>query len=148
MRKKMRECRACREFYSWVKGLVHQDQGCCSEKCYVAVGPRAVSPQIQLSPRDTSRKFASKKRKEHKHARQNHRKDFYRSQEWLELRYKVFATYGRTCMCCGRTKGEMHVDHIEPISIRYDLALVFENLQVLCRDCNLGKSNYDNKDFR
>jgi 5-methylcytosine-specific restriction endonuclease McrA len=42
----------------------------------------------------------------------------------------------------------MHIDHIKPKSKFPDLALTEENLQILCRDCNLGKSNRFNTDFR
>lgn len=55
-------------------------------------------------------------------------------------------------MACGRSKKEhgivIHVDHIQPRSKRPELALCFENLQLLCADCNLGKSNTDNTDWR
>jgi 5-methylcytosine-specific restriction endonuclease McrA len=35
----------------------------------------------------------------------------------------------------------MHVDHIKPRRKYPHLALVFDNLQVLCHDCNHGKGN-------
>lgn len=73
---------------------------------------------------------------------------FYESREWQELRYKVLIHWGRKCMCCGTTEGEMHVDHIKPRSKYPELELDFNNLQVLCRACNMGKSNTDETDFR
>ena len=79
------------------------------------------------------------------------RQIFYKSRDWQELRYKVLRHYGRKCMCCGATPAMgavMHVDHIVPISKAPDLALQFDNLQVLCEECNLGKSNTDQTDFR
>jgi hypothetical protein len=42
----------------------------------------------------------------------------------------------------------INVDHIEPRKKRPDLALVLENLQVLCHECNHGKSNWDTTDWR
>ena len=42
----------------------------------------------------------------------------------------------------------MHVDHIKPKSTHPHLALVKSNMQVLCEDCNMGKSNRDATDFR
>jgi hypothetical protein len=75
-------------------------------------------------------------------------KPFYERREWLELRYRVLRRYGRKCMSCERVGGEMHVDHIKPISVHPELALDEENLQVLCRDCNLGKSNKFADDLR
>jgi 5-methylcytosine-specific restriction endonuclease McrA len=73
---------------------------------------------------------------------------FYDTKEWQELRYKALRLYGRVCMCCGRASGEMHVDHIKPRSKYPELELIFDNLQILCRDCNMGKSNTDEIDWR
>lgn len=73
---------------------------------------------------------------------------FYVSREWLKLKYKVLKTYGKECMCCGRTEGQLHVDHIKPRSKYPHLQMDFDNLQVLCRDCNFGKGNHDETDFR
>lgn len=73
---------------------------------------------------------------------------FYDLKEWLELSFKVRSKYPHQCMCCFKTHGPMHVDHIKPKSKFPDLALTEENLQILCRDCNLGKSNRFNTDFR
>jgi len=42
----------------------------------------------------------------------------------------------------------MHIDHIKPRSKYPELTFVFENLQVLCEDCNVGKSNLDETDWR
>jgi len=80
------------------------------------------------------------------------RTDFYRSREWRELRYQVFMKYDRKCMCCGATPENnnivIHVDHIKPRSKYPGLELDINNMQVLCEDCNLGKSNISNADFR
>ena len=40
------------------------------------------------------------------------------------------------------------VDHIKPRSRYPALELTLTNLQVLCNDCNMGKSNDDETDFR
>jgi 5-methylcytosine-specific restriction endonuclease McrA len=73
---------------------------------------------------------------------------FYDSKPWLKMRIKVFAAYGRKCMKCDRVDGEMHIDHIKPRSKFPELSLTFENLQVLCRDCNLEKMHYHSTDYR
>lgn len=73
---------------------------------------------------------------------------FYNSSPWQDLRYRVLKKYGRICALCKNTDGRMHVDHIKPRSLHPELALVFDNLQVLCEACNLGKSNRDDTDFR
>lgn len=78
-------------------------------------------------------------------------KGFYQSSEWKRLRYKVLCYYEATCMCCGASRisgAEIHVDHVIPRSIDKSLALEFKNMQVLCRDCNLAKSNTDSTDWR
>lgn len=73
---------------------------------------------------------------------------FYDSKEWRSLRYQVLKEQGRICALCKSRDGRMHVDHIKPRSLHPELALVFDNLQVLCEACNLGKSNRDDTDFR
>lgn len=73
---------------------------------------------------------------------------FYESDAWLRLRYQTLIRYGRVCMLCRTAIGEMHVDHIKPRSKHPELALDPENLQVLCRACNIGKSNTDETDLR
>lgn len=73
---------------------------------------------------------------------------FYEKTEWRDLRYRVLRHWGRTCMLCGATRCELHVDHIKPRSKFPDIALEFDNLQVLCRPCNMGKSNKDETDWR
>lgn len=76
---------------------------------------------------------------------------FYDSDSWRAVRMPVLRDHikkhGRICLLCG-CGGELHVDHIHPRSLRPDLELDPNNLQVLCRDCNLGKSNKDSTDFR
>lgn len=73
---------------------------------------------------------------------------FYWSDEWRALRYRVLKEYGRTCMCCGAEGNPPHVDHIKPRSRYPELALSFDNLQVLCVDCNMGKGAWDETDWR
>lgn len=78
--------------------------------------------------------------------------DFYDSREWKRLRYAVlldhYNKHGHTCLLCRRKEVVLHVDHIKPRSKYPELALDKENLQVLCADCNQGKSNWDETDFR
>ncbi len=76
--------------------------------------------------------------------------NFYESREWRALRYQVLKKYAAKCMCCGRLAPDvqLHVDHIKPRSLHPSLELDMDNLQILCKDCNLGKSNTDCKDWR
>lgn len=78
-------------------------------------------------------------------------KRFYQSDEWRRLRYEVLREQKGRCQCCGRSAKDgvkMHVDHIIPLSKDWSKRLDKNNLQVLCEDCNLGKSNTDNIDWR
>lgn len=79
------------------------------------------------------------------------RENFYDSPEWLDARYRVLKRARGCCECCG-TRGDpdnpLQVDHIQPRSQFPKLALTISNLQVLCRRCNLGKSNKDLTDWR
>jgi 5-methylcytosine-specific restriction endonuclease McrA len=73
---------------------------------------------------------------------------FYETKEWQRLRRMVIKAYGVKCMKCGIKNTEMHVDHIRPISKYPEYKLCFGNLQVLCKSCNLSKSNIDETDYR
>lgn len=74
-------------------------------------------------------------------------KAFYQTWEWKKLRYETIKRYGAICMCCG-SDYRIVVDHIKPRSRFPELELDPENLQVLCNDCNMGKSNDDETDWR
>ena len=76
---------------------------------------------------------------------------FYKSPEWRRLRYIVLSKRGNKCECCGqspKTGSVIHIDHVKPRSIYPELSLAEDNLQVLCDDCNLGKSNMFEDDWR
>lgn len=79
-------------------------------------------------------------------------KEFYISPQWRNLRVRVLSKYDCKCMMCGRSPKMhgivIHVDHIKPRSKFPDLSLCFENLQLLCDDCNIGKSNKYETDYR
>ena len=79
------------------------------------------------------------------------KKEFYKSSEWRQLRYLVLREQPRVCALCGRGKSHnlsLHVDHIRPRSQHPELELDIENLQILCEDCNFGKSNKYADDWR
>lgn len=59
----------------------------------------------------------------------------------VKKRFRILERDGFRCCLCGRTAKEtkLHVDHIIPVSIGGSDEN--ENLQTLCQDCNLGKSN-------
>lgn len=77
--------------------------------------------------------------------------NFYSSREWRSLRYEVLKENGGRCCLCGRSAKDgvvLHVDHIIPLSKDWSKRLDKDNLQVLCEDCNIGKSNKDMIDWR
>ena len=64
----------------------------------------------------------------------------------LRLRFLVMKRDNFKCCMCGRSPAttpnlELHIDHIKPWSKGGET--VIENLQTLCADCNLGKSNLE-----
>jgi 5-methylcytosine-specific restriction endonuclease McrA len=76
---------------------------------------------------------------------------FLRSAEWKKLRAQVIEKFGAKCMCCGFTSKHSHkinVDHIKPRKFYPELALNFDNLQVLCARCNKEKGNKHMTDYR
>lgn len=77
--------------------------------------------------------------------------DFYDSPEWHQARYQALKRSNGCCELCGESKATgaiIQVDHIKPRSKFPELALDQGNLQVLCRPCNMGKSNRDSIDWR
>jgi len=77
--------------------------------------------------------------------------EFYKSQAWKEVRYIVLQKHSGACMLCGARASDgvhIHVDHIVPRSIDRNKELDINNLQVLCSDCNLGKSNFDDTNWK
>lgn len=77
---------------------------------------------------------------------------FLRSYEWRKLRMQAIEHYGRRCQACGASPTDgvtvIHVDHIKPRRQFPHLALVLENLQILCEPCNHGKGNWSQTDWR
>lgn len=64
----------------------------------------------------------------------------------LRLRFQVMKRDNFKCCICGRSPAttpglELHIDHIKPWSKGGKTTI--DNLQTLCSDCNLGKSNIE-----
>jgi 5-methylcytosine-specific restriction endonuclease McrA len=82
----------------------------------------------------------------------NTSESFYESAAWKRVRYKVLFSNNGCCELCGRSKRDngviLHVDHIKSRSTYPSLQLLESNLQVLCGDCNIGKVNLDEVDWR
>lgn len=76
---------------------------------------------------------------------------FLMSREWRSVRMMALERDGAKCACCGRRTGDglvMNVDHIKPRTRHPELALTLSNLQVLCNECNQGKGNRYETDWR
>ncbi len=69
---------------------------------------------------------------------------FYKSTAWRKLRFSVLSENDGRCCACGSGAKDgvtLHVDHIKPRSKYPELALDPTNMQVLCENCNIGKSD-------
>jgi hypothetical protein len=135
------ECRASTleiKQVTFKNGVVHSRQSCkvCNFYKYVPRGTDQIENK-KLAFKELSKELSL-----------TYDKSFYTKPQWLELRYKALLQHGRQCMACNKTTGKIHVDHIKPRSKYPELELSLSNLQVLCEDCNLGKSNTDETDWR
>ena len=77
--------------------------------------------------------------------------EFLSTYQWRKVRMEALKKYGPKCMCCGATPATgavMNVDHIKPRKLFPSMALDINNLQVLCHECNHGKGNWDQTDWR
>jgi len=78
-------------------------------------------------------------------------REFLLTYQWRKLRMEVLKARGRRCECCGARPDDgirVHVDHIKPRRLYPELALDVTNLQILCEECNHGKGNWDETDWR
>tara|TARA_R110002167_G_scaffold7027_2_gene33205 strand:- start:1684 stop:2172 length:489 start_codon:yes stop_codon:yes gene_type:complete len=73
--------------------------------------------------------------------------DKYFNHDYRRLRGEVFRSYENACMKCGSTRS-LHCDHIKPVSKYPALFLDKDNMQILCKPCNLDKSNKNENDYR
>ena len=65
--------------------------------------------------------------------------DKLNSRKYRAHKERVFARDGRTCRYCGSDEEPLHIDHI--ISRKRGGTHDLDNLQVLCKPCNLSKSS-------
>lgn len=79
-------------------------------------------------------------------------RSFLSSAEWRRVRMLALVRYGNRCQCCGASPSDgvtvLNVDHVQPRATHPELALVVENLQILCAACNHGKGNWNATDWR
>jgi 5-methylcytosine-specific restriction endonuclease McrA len=117
-------------------GTFHRQQICskCKRTKYILTNPEEKKEETRFE-------------KQVKDIKSRYGESFYTSKKWLIIRYKALSTYKRECVLCG-SKQKLHVDHIKPRSKYPELQYKLDNLQILCSDCNLGKSNLDETDYR
>lgn len=70
------------------------------------------------------------------------KKELFESEDWKFLRAYALRRDNYTCQHCGTRNVRLHVDHKIPITVDWSRRLDLLNLQVLCEDCNVGKSNF------
>jgi|SRR6266508_6323859 5-methylcytosine-specific restriction endonuclease McrA len=79
-------------------------------------------------------------------------REFLQTYEWARVRYQVLHKYrDKPCMACARWPKQgvwLNVDHIKPHKTHLHLSLDINNLLILCHECNRGKGNWDNTDWR
>ena len=73
---------------------------------------------------------------------------FYETENWKYLRVAIWKIFPRKCLKCSTIDGIFHVDHVYPKSKFPSLSLEIGNLQPLCEQCNMEKSNLNSKDYR
>lgn len=64
-----------------------------------------------------------------------------------ELKYDLCYLFNGVCLSCGSDK-DLQLDHIKPVSKYPELTFEYSNLQILCKECNIKKSNTSIIDFR
>lgn len=132
--------RRVRAYFPEISDMVNPYPGPWTSKKILALCKKmeALSPENYV-PKPDCRHF--KKRPDRQ---QTKTQQFLRSRDWRHLRFEVLADSDGRCKCCGvsrREGAQLQVDHIKPLSKYWDLRLDKNNLQVLCKECNKGKSN-------
>ena len=150
-----------------IRFLYHRGNQSVYKSCFSCFANRAVKKEIykilvegdyeefrkhrdDYYKKEHEQRLAELVSKESERIRSLSEDDFYNSNQWRSVRWECLRKHGFCCLGCGRSPPEIviHVDHIKSRSIYPELALDINNLQPLCRDCNLGKSNRDETDFR
>jgi 5-methylcytosine-specific restriction endonuclease McrA len=80
--------------------------------------------------------------------------EFYESWQWKNCNYRFRRIWKEKCepicMCCriDEMRRRLDVDHILPLRYHWTKRRDWNNLQVLCTDCNQGKGSWDTTDHR
>jgi len=74
--------------------------------------------------------------------------NIYQSPRWADIKKVIYSLYDFKCMKFSNNQNEMHVDHICPVSKYPAMKWSINNLQLLCKNCNMEKSNVNENDYR
>lgn len=153
LKKKKGSCLVCKKMFVISDAFLKSHGGHCSLFCKNRYPYQAVKPVKGLSKKQKKQNKKDEKRRQRQVRRVEKKQtplEFYASDEWRQLRYRVLRRYNFYCMACGSRppKVVLHVDHIKPRSKYPHLELDENNLQVLCEACNIGKLNLFEDDLR
>lgn len=130
---------------------------------YMEKYPKPIGSKVKPRPSRAQRKAASQLRRNAKSDKAPVKRvvkvcgvdvttdAFLSTYEWRRVRMEALKKFGPRCQCCGATPAQgavMNVDHIKPRKLYPNLALNVNNLQILCHECNHGKGNWDQTDWR
>ncbi len=145
-------CPKCKRKFPVHASTVNGHPDYCSKKCKFGKGKKKRIREIEFKLTPEQRKTNRQLRRQEKLKKPFTRQvDFYSSEGWRALRYPILRKFNFMCLACGhgpRPGSPLHVDHIKPRSKYPELELDPDNLQVLCQDCNLSKSNHFEDDLR
>lgn len=141
----------CLRFFNQICSQQNGHAGFCRKKCFTKVMNAAIRQGVRPAEVVLSKPQKRQARQIRRYEKKTKdRSGFYWSEAWRNLRFKILRKYNFTCLACGRKPPSViiHVDHIKPRSTHPGLELDPDNLQLLCEDCNLGKSNQSQDDLR
>jgi hypothetical protein len=104
--------------------------GCCTRNCFMS---------LKILNGEIDHHLADELRTKYK----RYGGSMYTTIRWLNLRHLVIYRDGFMCRKC-KSRDNLHVDHITPVSWNRGGYWRMNNLQVLCGPCNMAKSNKEN----
>ncbi len=133
----------------WVEGII------VASETYVRFNQKPNKKKKKKKKKPKKKAWAAGKKKINKRKQKSLKfvqaDDFLNSFEWRRARYIALKNSDGKCQLCGRSKHDgivLNVDHIKPRKTHPELALTQSNFQTLCHDCNHGKGNIDDTDWR
>lgn len=72
-----------------------------------------------------------------------HSKHVTATRRWQVLRHAILERDGWACVDCGKKRGRLEIDHIEPVRLRPDLAFDPANCATRCQACHSRKTRIE-----